>query len=194
MQGHRVYANEHGFLPMDEGDYGQDGKGEWWARCPGARAGASLSDHTIEEHEDGTITCSPSPADPWRLSRLSGSRRVERELLMATLLASPCRTPRCPERAGPGGLCAAHRRRYERRPQRVADKRFYASPGWRALRAFVLARDPRCDCGGPSEQADHIVPRSQGGSDDPSNLKGKCGGCHSRKTANENRGDGGRWG
>ena len=60
MKGRRVYVNADGFLPMEEGDYGQDADDLWWARCPGARAGAALVDHTIEEHEDGTITCSPS--------------------------------------------------------------------------------------------------------------------------------------
>ena len=112
------------------------------------------------------------------------------------LLATPCRTPRCPATAGPRGLCAGHARAYERSPQRQAAKAFYGTPEWRALRRFVLARDPVCkDCGqAPSRHADHITPRSQGGTDDPSNLQGLCNACHSRKTANENRGDGGRWG
>ena len=28
---------------------------------------------------------------------------------------------------------------------------------------------------------DHIIPRSQGGTDDPENIKWKCGKCHSKK-------------
>jgi len=66
---------------------------------------------------------------------------------------------------------------------------FYRSAFWRALRAAILKRDPICrtpGCGRPSSHADHIVPRSRGGSDDPSNLRGLCAGCHARVTRQGN--------
>jgi len=44
---------------MSEGDYWKDENGEWMARPPGMHIG-SLKNHTIVEHEDGTITVSPS--------------------------------------------------------------------------------------------------------------------------------------
>jgi 5-methylcytosine-specific restriction protein A len=50
---------------------------------------------------------------------------------------------------------------------------------WRTVRALVLHRDghlcqvPRGarPCGAPATSVDHIIPRSLGGSDDPSNLR-----------------------
>jgi hypothetical protein len=53
-QGATVYA---------EGDYGRDDKGQWWARPPGGHL-ADLSEHTVLEHADGTITVAPSLLQP----------------------------------------------------------------------------------------------------------------------------------
>jgi len=64
---------------------------------------------------------------------------------------------------------------------------------WRRLRKLILNRDPLCkadDCNKPSTDVDHIVPKRDGGRDDPANLQGLCHECHSRKTALED----GRWG
>lgn len=36
-------------------------------------------------------------------------------------------------------------------------------------------------------ELDHIIPLSQGGTDEPANLQGLCGDCHKEKTANESR-------
>lgn len=58
----------------------------------------------------------------------------------------------------------------------------YTSSAWRKLRAFVLQRDPFCKapgCNRPSTVADHIVPRRQGGTDDPAQLQGLCASHHS---------------
>jgi 5-methylcytosine-specific restriction protein A len=54
---------------------------------------------------------------------------------------------------------------------------------WLRLSAAVLARDGyQCAyCGGLATTADHVVPRSRGGSDDPSNLVAACRRCNSRK-------------
>ncbi len=60
IKGRRVYAREDGLLPLQEGDYGFDpAANRWYARPPGCHMG-DLSNHEIVEHEDGTITVSPS--------------------------------------------------------------------------------------------------------------------------------------
>lgn len=57
----------------------------------------------------------------------------------------------------------------------------------RKLRALLLAQEPVCrTCKRAlATEADHIVPRYRGGSDDMENLQGLCGPCHKRKTARE---------
>ncbi|MBW4620612.1 MAG: HNH endonuclease [Cyanosarcina radialis HA8281-LM2] len=52
---------------------------------------------------------------------------------------------------------------------------------WQEIRAEVLRRDNKCCqvCGKPySGQVHHVVPRSQGGTDDFDNLMTLCGRCH----------------
>lgn len=66
---------------------------------------------------------------------------------------------------------------------------FYGSGAWKQLRKAVLARDPVCrtpGCGRPSSHADHVVPRSAGGEDVLSNLRGLCQSCHNRRSASGN--------
>ena len=61
------------------------------------------------------------------------------------------------------------------------------SQAWRRFRDLVLERDGyRCVyCGAQNVrfQLDHVVPRSKGGSDDPSNLATACGPCNASKGA-----------
>ncbi|NIO40149.1 MAG: hypothetical protein GTO41_08110 [Burkholderiales bacterium] len=47
----------------------------------------------------------------------------------------------------------------------------------------------------PSTEADHRLPKGQGGDDSMDNLAGKCKACHSRKTArvDTRRGGAGRF-
>lgn len=60
MNGRRVYPNEKGEVWFKEGDYGRDpNDGEWKGRPPGCHLG-SFADHEVVEHDDGTITVSPS--------------------------------------------------------------------------------------------------------------------------------------
>jgi hypothetical protein len=57
----RCYPKEDGQLYLKPGDYGKDEDGKWWVRPPieGPHAGV-LIDHSIVEHEDASITVSPS--------------------------------------------------------------------------------------------------------------------------------------
>lgn len=69
----------------------------------------------------------------------------------------------------------------------------YAQPSdWQTRKRVVLDRDEyRCYlqlpgvCTGEAITADHIVPRSQGGSDEYENLAAICGPCHKVKTEQE---------
>ena len=56
-----------------------------------------------------------------------------------------------------------------------------------AMRDRVLREEPICrTCGvRASEQADHVVPLSRGGSSDRSNMAGICGPCHRAKSLEE---------
>ena len=67
--GRRVHVSEGGYLRLKPGDYGRDRGGEWRARPPTAKypglgdehpLSGSLAGHEVVEHEDGTITVSPS--------------------------------------------------------------------------------------------------------------------------------------
>jgi hypothetical protein len=55
----RRYPNPDGTLSLGDGDYGRDSDGAWLVRPPGQHAG-SIPQHTVVEHEDGTISVSPS--------------------------------------------------------------------------------------------------------------------------------------
>lgn len=63
LKGRRIDSTGDGFLPhlQGRGDYGKDDTGVWWAIAPAAGCPvANLSNHDVTEHEDGTITVSPS--------------------------------------------------------------------------------------------------------------------------------------
>ncbi len=59
MTGKRVYLDINGELFLAPGDYGKDVNGDWLARPPKGHTG-NLKEHEVTEHEDGTITVSPS--------------------------------------------------------------------------------------------------------------------------------------
>lgn len=59
IQGRRIYVDEKGSLVFKPGDYGKSKDGIWVARTPTGITG-TLQNHEIVEHEDGTITVSPS--------------------------------------------------------------------------------------------------------------------------------------
>ena len=59
-KGRRIYPNEKGELLLSFGDYGFHPRAQYWmGRPPGQHAG-SFPEHDVVEHEDGTITVSPS--------------------------------------------------------------------------------------------------------------------------------------
>lgn len=63
MNGRRIYPDAEGRLWLAPGDYGRAANGEWLARPPtdpGQHLTGSLRNHEVTEHEDGTITVSPS--------------------------------------------------------------------------------------------------------------------------------------
>lgn len=59
MKGNRVEPNAEGVLWLNEGEYGKGTDGVWYCRPFGNHTG-SLAKHDVIEHEDGTITVSPS--------------------------------------------------------------------------------------------------------------------------------------
>lgn len=63
MQGKRHDLSED-YQVLEEGEYGKGVDGNWYCRAPqhdGFYAGmGNLSKHDVVEHEDGTITVSPS--------------------------------------------------------------------------------------------------------------------------------------
>lgn len=89
----------------------------------------------------------------------------------------PTASSRCP---------ACHNRRFP--------SQWTPPPGWQQTRARVFARlGRRClvptadgsPCGAPAASVDHIVPRSQGGTEALANLRPACKSCNSRRSAYE---------
>lgn len=61
MQGRRIDLTEEEPVLIEPGDYGKDQSGHWFCKVPATGFGmAGLGLHQIVEHEDGTITVSPS--------------------------------------------------------------------------------------------------------------------------------------
>ena len=59
--GRRVECDEGGWYKLEPGDYAKMPQGFYMARVPGPQFHTgSLEGHTITEHDDGTITVSPS--------------------------------------------------------------------------------------------------------------------------------------
>jgi 5-methylcytosine-specific restriction endonuclease McrA len=75
---------------------------------------------------------------------------------------------RCGTLTDHGSYCAAHTRRNG------------ATRAWRKVRAQVLDRDGwTCQlCGAPATDADHFQTVSDGGGNEPSNLRALCAGCN----------------
>lgn len=59
IKGRRVYS-QGSAVAFRSGDYGKGPAGNWLAWPPGTDLLAGLDNHEITEHEDGSITVSPS--------------------------------------------------------------------------------------------------------------------------------------
>ncbi len=114
---------------------------------------------------------------------------------MPTLTPKPCRHPGCAALVASGGYCEAHKRvapgSFADRARGSRHERGYGSQ-WDRLRASVMARDAGlcvpCRVMGrasPARAVDHVVPKSQGGTDELDNLQAICIDCHREKTARE---------
>ncbi len=57
--GHRLPSGVLADTRLRPGDYFKDEHGIWWIRPPRGDMGM-LTDHTVTEHDDNTITVSPS--------------------------------------------------------------------------------------------------------------------------------------
>ena len=96
-----------------------------------------------------------------------------------------------------GSECPDHPRNWHKQEKRgTRHERGYGS-AWDRVRAQVMLRDKGlcqpCRHAGrvsPATEVDHIVPKSQEGTDDSTNLQAICSPCHKVKTAMESRGDG----
>ena len=109
----------------------------------------------------------------------------------------PCSFPGCPHLTN-GRFCEEHQRqenkRYEKYDRSPEMKKRYGI-AWKRVRDRHIAQHPLCEVckrnGNltPAEEVHHIVPLSQGGTHDDSNIMSLCKSCHSEITAKE----GGRW-
>lgn len=112
---------------------------------------------------------------------------------MSTTPNYPCRHRGCPQLVSGGGYCQTHAKDARSPDRRESAHRRGYGRRWKRLRDWMLSRRPFCaipGCGRPATDLDHIVPRAEGGTDDPDNLQPLCKACHSRKTAAEDKGFG----
>lgn len=109
----------------------------------------------------------------------------------------PCSQPGCPELTH-RRYCEKHAkqeaRRYERYMRDPETRKRYGRK-WMRIRDRYISEHPlceRCEKHGkliPAKEVHHIIPLSEGGTNDESNLMALCTSCHSEITARE----GGRW-
>lgn len=110
-----------------------------------------------------------------------------------------CRHPGCGRLIEIAGYCDRHKQDatgWFRTSKGSSSARGYGGR-WRLLRQQVLERDSYlcCECTrvgrvSAASDVDHIVPKSQGGTDELSNLQSLCLRCHRAKTQAESRGVG----
>lgn len=109
---------------------------------------------------------------------------------MPTLPPKPCTQPGCKSYATNKGRCDEHQR------EAWAGRGSGASRGygwaWDRLKRKILKRDGYvCQdqrvCKGltKADEVDHVVPKAEGGTDAPENLRSICTPCHRDKTRGE---------
>lgn len=100
----------------------------------------------------------------------------------------PCAYPGCP-RLSDGRYCEEHQRLVTKRynqQERSPDVNKQYGRSWRVVRDRYVTAHPLCErClqDGrltPVEEVHHILPVSQGGTNDVSNLMSLCQSCHTR--------------
>jgi 5-methylcytosine-specific restriction protein A len=109
-----------------------------------------------------------------------------------------CSYPGCAELVD-GRFCEVHKKqeqtfynKFRRNPE--TNKRYGSK--WRKIRAAYISAHPLCEeCKAQgrlvaAQEIHHIVPLSEGGTNEWANLRALCKSCHSMITAKE----GGRWG
>lgn len=118
---------------------------------------------------------------------------------MATRALRPCAHPGCPALV-PFGRCDQHRRarqRLEDRNRSRPTRLIYGTMRWRRFRVWFLRNiDPLCrfclaeNRTTPATEVDHIVELdvAPDRAFDPTNCRGLCKPCHSRRTAKDQRG------
>ena len=109
----------------------------------------------------------------------------------------PCSHNGGPNLVKSGRLCALHAKREQHQYDQdrgSSSQRGYGAR-WRRLRKLFLASNPLCAAClaehivRSATEVDHVLPKSQGGTDDWDNLQSLCKSHHSEKTARED----GRW-
>ena len=135
--------------------------------APGTQERGNTRSRPRRWHRPAAPTFKACPLSPWAPKRL-------------------CARPGCGRLVSNTEPCPLHGKRPWQHNRPTASERGYGL-AWRRLRAQVLAEEPVCRyCGwAPSTQADHIVPRARGGSDDRSNIAGSCKRCHESKSGRE---------
>ncbi len=127
--------------------------------------------------DDRCCFTSKSPKPKWRKDEL---RRAGLSLSSQKAMRCPYRASRtlggkryCPHHNPVSTPSKEYRRKYEIDP-------FYDTPAWRVLRFDTLIRDKHtCQyCGEKAEQADHVIPRKNGGPDELGNLAASCSACN----------------
>ena len=121
----------------------------------------------------------------------------KQEKIMARIFRTLCTQCHLVKASGADGLCDECRSKYKRW---TIYQKFKGSSiarygrKWYKLRQSILKRDSylcqECLRNGKyqvAEDVDHIVPLTQGGTDDESNLQSLCHECHKIKTARESQ-------
>lgn len=107
---------------------------------------------------------------------------------MANRPKYPCRHGACAALLDYPGYCEKHARSWEKRadsPKRITGRRL------QKMREQLFRDHPLCaECLRhgritPATQRDHIVPLTEGGTDDTSNEQGLCDDCHEVKSQRE---------